>query len=83
MEASILDLRRRMAEILRAIDRNESIMILYRGQPRAVLVPAGSRNRQRKSVASHPVFGMWKDNDKLADVPAYVRTLRRNRFGAV
>jgi len=83
MEASILDLRRRMAEVLRALDRNESVKILYRGRPRAVLVPAGSRNRPGDSVASHPAFGMWKDNDSLGNVPAYVRTLRRNRFGAV
>jgi len=83
MEASILDLRRRMAEVLRALDRNESIKILYRGRPRAVLVPTGSRNPQRNSVASHPAFGMWKNHDNLAEVPAYLRTLRRNRFGAV
>lgn len=31
MEASILDLRRRMADVLRGLDRNESVKILYRG----------------------------------------------------
>ena len=83
MEASILDLRRRMAAVLRALDRNESVKILYRGRPRAILIPAGSRNRERDSVANHPAFGMWKDNENLGDVPAHVRALRRSRFGAV
>jgi len=72
-----------MADVLRALDRNESVKILYRGRPRAVLVPTGSRSRQTDSVGSHPAFGMWRDNDRLDDVPVYVRTLRRNRFGAV
>jgi antitoxin (DNA-binding transcriptional repressor) of toxin-antitoxin stability system len=83
MEASILDLRRRMAEVLRALDRNESIKILYRGRPRALLTRAGSPKRQRDSVANHPAFGMWKDHENLGDLTAYVRTLRRSRLDAV
>lgn len=83
MEASIVDLRRRMAEVLRALDRNESVKILYRGQPRAVLVPAGPRKPRSGSVTRHPAFGIWKDHDGLGDVHTYVRALRRNRFGAV
>lgn len=83
MEASILDLRRRMPEVLRALDRNESVRILYRGQPRAVLVPERSTAHQRGSVADSPAFGLWKDHDDLEDVTAYVRRLRRGRFDAV
>jgi len=83
MEASILDLRRRMAEVLRALDRNESIKILYRGRLRATLIPAGSPNRKASPVASHAAFGMWKDHDALRDVAAHVRSLRRSRLDAV
>ena len=83
MEASILDLRRRMAEVLRALDRNESVKILYRGRQRAILVPAGPPDGQRRRVSSLPAFGMWKDHNALADVAAHVRKLRPSRLDAV
>jgi antitoxin (DNA-binding transcriptional repressor) of toxin-antitoxin stability system len=83
MEASILDLRRRMAEVLRALDRNESIKILYRGRQRAILIPTGPQDGQRRPVSSLPAFGMWKDYAALRDVAAHVRELRRSRFDAV
>ncbi len=83
MEASILDLRRRMAEVLRALDRNESVKILYRGRHRATLVPAGPPDGERRRVSSLPAFGMWKDYEALADVASHVRKLRRSRFHAV
>lgn len=83
MEASILDLRRRMADVLRALDRNESITILYRGRQRAILIPSGPPNGQRRPVSSLAAFGMWKDHSELRDVDAHVRKLRRARFNAV
>ena len=83
MEASILDLRRRMAEILRALDRNESVKILYRGRQRAILIPTGPADGQRRPVSSLPAFGMWKDYHAIRDVAAHVRKLRRSRFDAV
>jgi antitoxin (DNA-binding transcriptional repressor) of toxin-antitoxin stability system len=83
MEASILDLRRRMAEVLRALDRNESVKILYRGRQKAVLIPAGSPGGQRRPVAGLPVFGIWKDYEELADVAAHVRKLRKRHFDAI
>ena len=47
MKASILDLRRRMKDILLALDRNESVTIFYRGKEKAILSP--SRQRTNKS----------------------------------
>lgn len=83
MEASILDLRRRMADVLRALDRNETVKILYRGRERALLIPAGPKKRDRRSVKQHSAFGMWKGHKGLADVEAYVRGLRKSRVNAV
>lgn len=80
MDASILDLRRRMADVLRALDRNETVRILYRGRERAILVPVGPPDGPRRPVASLPAFGMWKDHEALRDVAAHVRKLRRGRF---
>ena len=51
MKASILDLRRRMKDILLALDRNESVTILYRGKEKAILSP--SRQQIKKPVKDH------------------------------
>ena len=75
MKVSILDLRRRMKDILLALDRNESITILYRGKEKAILSPI--RQRTRKPVKDHEAFGMWRDREDMADVDAYVRNLRK------
>lgn len=77
MKASILDLRRRMRDVLRALDRNESVTIYYRGKEKAVLSP--SRQRTGKSVKDHEAFGMWRDREDTADVDAFVRSLRTFR----
>ena len=39
MIASMLDLKRRMRDIFRALDRNESVTIFYRGKEKAILSP--------------------------------------------
>lgn len=78
MKASILDLRRRMKDVLLALDRNESVTIYYRGKEKAVLYP--SRQRTGKSVKDHEAFGMWRDREYTADVDAFVRNLRRGRL---
>jgi len=83
MKASILDLRRRMADVLRALERNEPVKILYRGKERAILVPSGAGWQKRTAVAQHPAFGMWKDREDLKDVAAHVRELRKGRGHAV
>ena len=83
MEASILDLRRRMRDVLRALDRNEPVTILYRGKKRAVLQSWRNAERRGGSVSDHAAFGMWKDREDLADVAAVVRDLRKGRGHAL
>ena len=75
MKASILDLKRRMKDILLALDRNESVTILYRGKEKAILSPI--RQRTKAPVKDHEAFGMWRDRKDMADVDAYVRNLRK------
>ncbi len=82
MKATILDLRRRMAEVLRALDRNEPVKILYRGRERAILIPVGSNRGERKSIKEHSAFGMWADHSELKDVAGHLRRLRKGRFDA-
>jgi len=81
MEASFVDLRKRSGEIIGALRRNESITVLYRGRPAAVMHPIAEGSSSR-AVADHPSFGQWADRDDLADPAEYVRQLRRGRFHA-
>ena len=39
MQASILDLRYRMKEILQALERNETVEILYHGKRKGIIIP--------------------------------------------
>ena len=78
MKATVLDMRRRMKDILAALDRNEEVTIFHRGKEKGVIYPAGRRPEGR-SIASHPAVGMWKGRRDLADVEEFVRKLRRQR----
>ena len=81
VKASILDLRRRMKDVLRALDRNESVKILYRGKEKGILRPSpGARST---SVVKHPAFGMWKGRTDMRNVPGTVRKMRKGRVDAL
>ena len=76
MKATIGDLRYRMKDVLSAVERGESVTLLYRGKPKARIVPIAPGSR----LADSDVFGMWKDRKDLRDVPDYVREVRQGRF---
>lgn len=78
MKASILDLRRRTKEVLQALDRNETVTILYRGKEKAILSPA--QTPTKKTIQDHAAFGMWQNREDMADVDTYVRNLRKGRL---
>lgn len=82
MEASIVDLRYRMKDVLRAIDRGETVTVTYRGKEKARLVPVIPTARRRTLVnpSDHPFVGMWKDREDMADPVAYIRKLREPRY---
>jgi hypothetical protein len=60
MKASIVDLRYKTKEILKALSRNERVTVLYHGKVRGVIHPAGQDLKTR--VEDHPFFGMTKDS---------------------
>ena len=81
MKASILDLRKHMGKILKALDHNESVTLTYRGREKATIVP---KTKASISDASrHSTFGLWSDRKDLKDVDAAVRRIRKARFNAV
>jgi len=83
MNATIVDLRYRMKNVLLAIDRGETVTVLYRGKEKARLVPIAAALRASDKDApgtkDQPLFSLWKDRDDLADPAAYLRNLRRPR----
>ena len=79
MKATILDLRYRMKDVLRAIDRGETVTVLYRGKEKARILPVTAESEPYKP-SSHPFVGMWSKRKDMADVGAYVRKLRKPRF---
>jgi len=81
VKASFLDLRRRMKDVLRALEKNEPVTLTYRGKEKGVIRPVKKRDEGR--VASHPAFGLWKNREDLADVERAVDRLRKGRDHAV
>lgn len=55
MQASVMDLRKRMREVIRALERNESVTLLYRGKKKGVIHP--HRDTALRKVEEHDFFG--------------------------
>ncbi|HUW85071.1 MAG TPA: hypothetical protein VMZ31_20000 [Phycisphaerae bacterium] len=81
MKASFVDLRKKSAEIIRALERNEPVTVLYRGRARAIMQPVGGEAKRAGKAKDHPAFGLWADRKDLGDVGRHVRKLRKGRFG--
>lgn len=79
MKASFLDLRHKSGEILAALERNEKVVISYRGRPKAVMHPVGGNESEVPRSMDHPAFGLWADRVEMRDPSTYVRELRRGR----
>ncbi|MCD6334087.1 MAG: type II toxin-antitoxin system Phd/YefM family antitoxin [Candidatus Latescibacteria bacterium] len=76
MNATVVDLRYRMRDVLKAIDRNEEVKILYHGKLRGIIVPKpGAVCRQ---VTEHPFFNMSSDE---ISVEEHMDRLREERYG--
>lgn len=79
MKASILDLRYKMKEVLKALDRNEEVQILYHGKLKGTILPY--RKEVKKKVSEHPFFGMYSDDQEK--VSQKMDKLRGGRFNDI
>ena len=76
MKATVIDLRYRMKDVLRALDRNEEVTVLHRGDVKGTIVPKSRRTSIR--VEEHPLFGDSKlSNSSVDDVMSELREGRR------
>jgi len=76
MKASIVDLRYKTREILKALDKNESVEILYHGKTKGVIRPVTGKSTVK--VKEHPFFGMCQETGQT--VLDEVENLRKPRY---
>jgi hypothetical protein len=62
VKASIVDLRYITNDILKALERNESVTVLYHGKIKGVIKPA--REKSVLKIKDHPFFGMYKESEE-------------------
>jgi len=79
MEASVVDLRYKMNDVLKALDRKEEVTILYRGKVKGTILPAAKKTKRK--IQSHPFFGMAAKTAKT--VLEEVDNLRSGRTRAL
>lgn len=77
MKATAKELRFNSKELLDTVNRGEEVVITFRGKPCAKLIPYAEKTGTN---AANDLFGMWKDNDGVQNVDAYIRRLRKGRF---
>jgi len=56
MKVSVVDLRYKMNDVLKALDRNEDVSILYHGKLKGVL--KAQSERPARKIIEHPYFNM-------------------------
>ena len=79
MNATVVDIRYKMNEILKALDRRESVKILYHGKLKGTIEPVAAGSAS--DLAKHPFFGSAKnDGRKVADI---MMELRGGRYRAL
>lgn len=80
MKASVLDLRKKMKNIINAIDRNEIVTLTYRGKEKAKIYPVSVRKEKNYNVFEDPAFGMWKKRKDMKDPIKYIKKRRKSRY---
>jgi hypothetical protein len=80
MEASILDLRYRMRDGVKALDKREKVRIFHRGKLKGEILPAQSTHSVK--TVDHPFFGSLRDENSES-ASAIVAKMRRRRCNAL
>jgi len=80
MKATTTDLRCKLHDVLKALDRNEEVTLMHRGKVRGILIPP--RQKKAGKISSHPFFGMSAQQDGLS-VLEELDALRKPRHDAL
>ncbi len=79
MEASVVDLRYKMKDVLEALERRESIRILYHGRLKGTIIPVS--DKKKRPMNEHPFFGMKKG--EKSEVTKQMDILRGGRYDSL
>jgi len=63
LNATIVDLRYRMKDVLRALERNEDVRILYHGKTKGVI--SAPATQQGGKVSEHPFYNMHQEAESV------------------
>ncbi len=79
MEASVVDLRYHMKEVLEALERRENVKILYHGKVKAIITPVKTKTDtdEQNRVQNHPLFGISKSEKETEQT---IDELRSGRY---
>jgi hypothetical protein len=77
MKATIVDLRYKMNDVLKALDRNEQVTVFYRGKAKGTLIPIWGKSQLK--ISEHPFFGM-SSNSNEKTVQDVMDDLRGSRY---
>ncbi len=77
MKATAKDLRFQSRELLNAVRRGEEVVITYRGNPCAKLVPY---HKEGSKIEKDALFGIWREHEGIQNIAEYVRNLRKGRY---
>ncbi len=80
MKATVVDLRYKMNDVLKALDRNEKVTVLYRGKVKGILIPSGKKTQMK--ITDHPFFGMSSQVGKKS-VQDEIDDLRGARYNDI
>jgi len=81
MQATIVDLRYNMKDVLKALARKEPVKIIYHGKEKGVIFPVKSRTYQK--VSDHPFFGMAQASGVKTPVQTIMDNFRKGRHSDI
>ena len=80
LDVGARDLRRDTSRILDRVRHGESVTVTLRGKPVALITPIRERQPSGRDDFEPIGFGIWADRADLADVEAWVASIRGERF---
>jgi hypothetical protein len=80
MKATVVDLRYKMNDVLKALDRNEKVTVLYRGKVKGILIPPEKKTHLK--ITDHPFFGMAARDTKKSALDE-LNDLRKPRYNDI
>jgi antitoxin (DNA-binding transcriptional repressor) of toxin-antitoxin stability system len=80
MQASVVNMRYNMRDILRALDRNEKVTITYHGKAKGIIIPVEHDNKNL-NMRDHLFCQMRKD--ETSSVEETMETLRGGRYSDI